>query len=197
MFDDVLQPIKDRLVDHEARLGRVPDVSWMTVSSVSPLRVTPDGPSGEVPVSPDVYGAVPGLGDRVLVLRSGSRLTVLPAGGSGGGGGSALERVAVPLVGASGNTSVDVGADEFSLVSVQASGATRVRAYRSTADRSADAIRPLGVRPPVQGRVLFEFNFQGANTYHSTGYKCFLPASTTTLYLAVSAAADLTFNIER
>jgi len=97
---------------------------------------------------------------------------------------------------ASGNITLGVNTDSFHLVSFTASAVTRVRGYRSIADRTADQPRAAGEIPDRQGIVLFEFVFESADTFWSTGFKTFLNSGATTLYLRVDGTADIELVIE-
>lgn len=144
---------------------------------------------------PDLPDAGPGRiymdGGKLYLATSSGRKEI------GGGGGGGTTRATVTKNAANGNTSVSMDSDTFTLISLQASAACRVRAYRSTADRTADAARAAGTPPTEQGLCLFEYIFDGPHTFWSTGFKSFLPAGVPTCYLAVEGPADLTFTIER
>ena len=108
----------------------------------------------------------------------------------------APSRSTVSRSGATGNVNLTVSSDSFHLVSMTASAATRVRGYRSISDRTADESRLAGTVPASQGVVLFEFVFDEAGTYWTTGFKTFLTEDSTTLYLRVDGTANLDLVLE-
>lgn len=114
----------------------------------------------------------------------------------GGGGGTGYVRQTTTLSAVSGNGTFPITASAFRLINMTSAGAGRIRLYRSSADRTADASRPYDEAPAVQGIVLAEFRWEAAGTYWATGFVSSLAAGDTTVYYRVDdgpATIDITW----
>ena len=158
------------------------------VTSISPLTVTIGGATGVLGVPVGVVYTV-GTVNNALALSTGkSKPLIFPIGfGSSGGGGTSYTRATATI--ASGGTGTLTLHQSFRVLWAQSSGAGRLRLYRSSADRTADASRPPGFPPSNAGLVLAEFRWTAAGLWWSTGLVNNLAAAGTTVYYNVTEGA--------
>lgn len=138
---------------------------WATVSSISPVRVTLDGDTAELPIALDALVDPTSLsvGDRVRCEWAGRRLIL-----HGRSGGERVRSVTYTTSSlANGATEVgmlELGAG-FTILRFKASHAARFRAYQSVAHRTADAARVVGVFPSGDHGLIFEDDGSAAEDY--------------------------------
>lgn len=97
---------------------------------------------------------------------------------------TAASRQTISLSAVTGEGTITAASD-FRIIWLQASGACRVRFYRTAADRSADQTRPSTAPPQIGGVVLGEFRWEGPAKYWTTGYVISLEPGDTTVYYRI------------
>ena len=181
-----------------------------TITSVSPLLVTWRGQTNVPGVQ--ASGSVYALGPALAFYQSPGAPLIIPLGDASGGGSPGVDptarsmaaaaqtdattalaafnrpRTAVLLTAASGTGSFTVP-EAFRLVSIAASsltGTPRIRLYRSSADRSADASRVVGGAPPSNGSLIAEFRWTAAELVMTSGFIVSLLAGGSTVFYNVT-----------
>jgi len=77
MDEDAFAGLVQRMESLQARLDETPVLSWGTITQADPLRVCLDGSTAELPITPDTLSGGLRAGERVMLMRTGTRLTVL------------------------------------------------------------------------------------------------------------------------
>lgn len=141
-----------------------------TVTQVNPLRIRIDGESSPLTTTPANYAGDLAVGDRVLVDYFDLQVTVLARLNGPRPSVEPLPTHTVTYTSASlannaSATGVITLAPGFTILKVTTPFAARVRLYQSTAHRTADASRPVGVLPSGDHGLIFEEDGSTAASY--------------------------------
>ncbi len=86
-------------------------------------------------------------------------------------------------------------ADAFRIVKITSSAACRIRFYRSSSDRTADAARVYTTAAPTDGSLLAEFRWESPATFWTSGFTANLTQGQNTVYWRIDDGTA-TINIE-
>ena len=150
----------------------------------------PEGPPGQDAELPD-----PGDAGNVLTSTGTGWQSAPPTGGGAG-----LVRDTTTLTGATGNGTVSL-AESAWIVHVAASAACRLRVYRSSTDRAADAARPFqsSRNEAAANGCLLDWLFDAAGGDwggRTTGVVPHFVSDSATYYTAVTGTADVSITWE-
>lgn len=139
---------------------------WGTVTGVSPLRVQLDGDTAELPITPGslVDPLSLAVDDRVRCELSRNKVVVHGRSVGAGEVRTVSYTTSSLANGATETATLALGAG-FTILHFKAAQAARFRAYQSTAHRTADASRAVGVYPSGDHGLIFEDDGSAAADY--------------------------------